>query len=239
MVQMVFDDLIKARFVERPNRFILHCRLPDGEVVRVHLPDPGRLKELLVPDAAVMLQYTDDPNRKTKWSAAMVARGDGGWVSVNTQIPNVLAREAIEKELIEEFSGWRFVRAEYKKGGSRWDLLLEEKAGHRKMAVEVKGVSLVDHRGRGAFPDAVTARGTKHVRELAEIAGEEGWEAALFFVAQREDTVSVEPARWIDPDFAEAIGEAARAGVRILGRKCEVTPERIRMNTEEPLHILV
>ncbi|WP_246056247.1 DNA/RNA nuclease SfsA [Alteribacter natronophilus] len=236
---MKFGELTEGYFIERPNRFILICGLPDGEAVRVHLPDPGRLKELLVPGARVMLRYTDDPKRKTKWSAVLVSRDDGGWVSVNTQIPNVLARQAVEKGLLEELSGWQFVRAEYKKGGSRWDLLLEEAGGTRKMAVEVKGVSLAFEQGRGAFPDAVTARGARHVKELAQLAGEEGWEAALMFVAQRDDISSIEPAGWIDPEFADAISQAAAAGVRILGRKCEVSTERIRMITGDPLHIKV
>ncbi|MBM7097525.1 DNA/RNA nuclease SfsA [Bacillus sp. H-16] len=238
MVCHEFGPLIKSTFVERPNRFILKCRLEDGEEVTVHLPDPGRLKELLIPGCDVMLRYVDDPKRKTNWSAVLVSRGDGGWVGVNAQLPNALAKGAVEKDLIKEFAGWTYVRAEYKKGGSRWDLLMEHPDG-RKMVVEVKGVSLVDAKGAGAFPDAVTARGAKHVRELGDIAREEGWEAALFFVAQRDDIHSISPARHIDPAFADAMEEASRAGVKIIGRKCKVITEKMTMDTNEPLKIII
>ncbi|WP_026688852.1 DNA/RNA nuclease SfsA [Alteribacter aurantiacus] len=238
MVSHSFGPLVKSTFVKRPNRFILICKLENGEEVTVHLPDPGRLKELLLPGTDVMLRYVDDKNRKTNWSAVLVSRGDGGWVSVNSQLPNLLAKDAVEKKLIAEFEGWTYLRSEFKKGGSRWDLLMEHEDG-RKMVVEVKGVSLVYEEGAGAFPDAVTARGAKHVRELGHIAQEEGWEAALFFVAQRDDLRSITPARHIDPNFADAMEEANAKGVTIIGRKCSITPDHINMNTDDPLTILL
>lgn len=221
--------LILGKFLERPNRFIIRCSLEEtGEIVEAHLADSGRLKEMLIPGKDVFLLKNNNPNRKTKYSAVIIEREDGnGWVSINAQLPNQLARLGVEGQLIDGLRGWKYVRSEYKKGNSRWDLLLENEAGG-KMVVEVKGASLVVE-GMGMFPDAVTSRGAKHVLELAEIAKEPGWEAALLFVAQRDDITKLRPAAHIDPAFAEAMKVAKVAGIRLLGIRCHVSPEGVML----------
>jgi sugar fermentation stimulation protein A len=293
--------LYEARFVERPNRFLLRCRLPDtpsptlmvreptptsggagkggtagGGVVEVHLADPGRLEELLLPDRRVWIRYAASPTRKTDWSAVLVESPDGrGLVSVDTTMPNRLIHRALEAGALTELDGWSLERAEFPLGRSRIDFLLtrDDHAGRapsdagsgptsetgpaspstpdpgapfdagttgvqaRKLALEVKSVTLVED-GVALFPDAVTARGARHVRELAAIAGsvDDGvaWEAAILFVLQRDDAHRIEAARSIDPEFADALAEAKAAGVQILGRRCRVTPDRLELDESVP-----
>ena len=231
------NPLTPARFLQRPNRFLLQVRLEDtGEVVDVHLADPGRLKELLLPEKRVWLRPASKPERKTRWTAVLVESPDGqALVSLDTTLPNRLVGEALRNGALEELLGWDLVRSEFTMGRSRLDFLLSGPGG-RQMALEVKSVTLVEE-GVGLFPDAVTKRGARHVRELAEIAMRPGWEACVLFVLQRSDAQEVRAARSIDPKFAEALSEAKAAGVRILGRKCEVFPDRVELSDRVPVRV--
>lgn len=159
-------------------------------------------------------------------------------------MPNRLIHRALKSRALDEFAGWELERSEFPLGSSRIDFLLGQtlpvRAGtdspstvSRKLALEVKSVTLVEA-GVALFPDAVTARGARHVRELAEVAGtvdEDGrtWEAAILFVLQRDDAQRIEAARSIDPDFASALAMARAAGVRVLGRRCRVTRHRLEL----------
>ncbi len=257
------SNLVRARFLRRPNRFVVHARLdeavehrqgggPDaggggdeaarggsllqgtpGDEVVCHLPDPGRLNELLIEGKRLWLRPADRPSRKTDYSVLLVETPDGeGVVSVDTTLPNRLIRRALERNALDELGGWRLERAEFARGGSRFDFLLSDGDG-RRLVMEVKSVTLVEG-GEALFPDAVTARGARHVRELAEIAAEPGWEAAVLFVLQRDDADRIRAARSIDPDFADALAEAKEAGVRVLGRRCRVTRERVVLGEPVP-----
>jgi sugar fermentation stimulation protein A len=232
--------LCEARFVARPNRFLLHCELPaDGEaagpagpVVEVHLADPGRLKELLLPGKRVWIRPAASATRRTAWTAVLVESPDGrGVVSVDTTMPNRLIHQALAAGALAEFDGWALERAEWTHGRSRIDFLLARNA--ERLALEVKSVTLVVD-GVALFPDAVTTRGARHVRELAELATRPGWHAAILFVLQRDDAHRIEAARSIDPAFADALAHARAAGVRILGRRCRVTPETLHLAAPVP-----
>ncbi len=228
-----------ARFIERPNRFLLHCALdPDVpgaavvEPVAVHLADPGRLEELLLPGQRVWVRPAASPTRKTEWSAVLVETPDGaGLVSVDTSVPNRLIHRALAEGALEEFDGWSLERAEWAHGRSRIDFLLARQ--DRKLALEVKSVTLVEG-GVALFPDAVTARGARHVRELADLARTDGWDAAILFVLQRDDAHRIEAARSIDPTFADALAEARQAGTRVFGRRCRVTLSRLELGPPVP-----
>ena len=226
--------LSQARFVHRPNRFLLQVRLEDtGNVVEAHMADPGRLKELLIPEKRVWLRPASNPARKTRWSAVLVESPNGQeLVSLDTTLPNRLIGEALRNRAIEEFSEWEFVRGEVTMGKSRLDFLLSHPDG-RQMALEVKSVTLVED-GLALFPDAVTARGARHVRELAEIASRPGWEAAVLFVLQRGDGREIRAARSIDAKFADALAEAVEGGVRLLGRRCRVFTDRVELGKKVP-----
>ncbi|MDZ5474205.1 DNA/RNA nuclease SfsA [Bacillus sp. 31A1R] len=225
--------LKKSIFLERPNRFILHCVLEEGnEQVIVHLADPGRLKELLQPGTVVWLLENDNPKRKTRWTAVLCENPliPGGFVSINTTYPNRLIERALKQNAIEELNGWNYKKSEYKLGVSRWDFLLENNVG-RELLLEVKSVTLADDRV-GRFPDAVTARGTKHVKELSEIAHGNLYETAILFVAQREDLDQVTTASHIDPLFAEAFANAYKSGVKMIGRSCFLSLDGIGLGNK-------
>ena len=219
--------LREARFVHRPNRFIVHARIEGGEVV-AHLADSGRLRELLVPGRRMGLR-AEPPSaeRATRWTALLVeAEEGGGWVSVSTTVPNLLVRRALADGALPEFGGWRLERWEVPFGASRLDFLLERRDG-RRMYVEAKSVTLVED-GVALFPDAVTTRGARHLEELIR-AVDEGHEAAALFVLQRPDARRIVAARRIDPLFADTLERARAAGVRLLGRRCSVGWEGVRL----------
>jgi sugar fermentation stimulation protein A len=218
--------LHRARFFERPNRFLVRCTLePEGTEVPAHLPDPGRLTELLLPGRHLWLRHENElardgkrnPERKTEWTAVLVEAIGGGLVSLDTSLPNRLVR---------------LEQAEARIGNSRIDFLLR-RGRKQHLALEVKSVTLV-REGVGLFPDAVTNRGARHVRELVRIAKRAHWSAAVLFVVQRPDARRVHAAREIDLDFAEALAEAKKAGVRILGRRCRVQRDRVLLGKSLP-----
>ncbi len=214
--------LRECAFVERPSRFLVHVRLPgQGGVITAHLPDPGRLRELLLPGVRMWIRAAPGAHRKTQWSAVLVESPSAeGLVSLDTTLPNRLVGRALERDALPEFGEYRLERAEFPHGRSRFDFLLQGRA--TKMVLEVKSVTLVED-GVALFPDAITERGARHVRELGALAREDGWEAAVLFILQRADADRIEAARSIDPEFADALAEAKVAGVRILGRRCMVT----------------
>jgi sugar fermentation stimulation protein A len=153
-------------------------------------------------------------------------------VSLDSTLPNRLIRNALVEKALAEFAEWELMRWEVTLGRSRFDFLLSDSRG-RQMVVEVKSVTLVEN-GVGLFPDAVTERGARHVRELGELASQEGWEAAVLFVLQRSDASKIRAARAIDPKFAEALMEAKGYGVHILGRRCRVFNDRVELGESVP-----
>lgn len=231
------QKLQQAVFLERPNRFLLRCRLPasgtagtvadSGEVVEAHLADPGRLRELLVPGRPVWLRPAEGKGplkagkRKTKWSAVLCCNPEGtGLVCLDATLPNRLVHRALQAGALPEFAGFSLRRPEFALEGSRFDFLLEN-AGGRQLLLEVKSVTLVE--GETAlFPDALTARGAKHVRELGRLVQSGAYAAAVLFVVQRREATAVHAAASIDPVFAAALAEAREAGVAVYGRRCYV-----------------
>jgi len=225
--------LLPARFLDRPNRFLTIVDL-DGERVEAHLPDPGRLRELLLPGAQVWVRSAKGDKRKTQFTLAVVKAASGELVSVVTTLPNLLVHEALEAKRIAELSDWDVVSPEHTWGRSRFDCLLG--AGvDRRLLLEVKSVTLVEG-DRALFPDAVTARGARHVRELAT-ALDAGYEAAVLFVVQRKDANSVTAARDIDSKFAAALAYAATAGVLLLAYRCEVSLDEARITERIPVNV--
>jgi sugar fermentation stimulation protein A len=229
------EPLLEAEFLDRPNRFLGVVRL-GGRPVEAHLPDPGRLRELLVPGAPVWVHPRDAARGlRTRYTLCLVRAPTGELVSVVTTWANALVAEALEAGALPELAGWRVVAREVTRAGQRFDFLLRAERGRREMWLEVKSVTLVD-RGRGLFPDAVTARGARHVRALAARA-RRGGAAGLLFVVQRRDARSVTAARAIDPNFADALEDAIRAGVRCWARACEVGLREARLG--DPLPVFV
>ena len=216
-------------------------RLRDGdasESIPVHVPDPGRMRELLLPGRRVWVAPASAPTgpRTTRFTLALAEspaseRGAASLVSVNTLIPNRLVAQALHERALPQFAGFPDVRAEVPHGHSRFDFVLS--AGEARCVVEVKSVSLVNGRC-GLFPDAVSARATRHVEELAGLR-QRGERAAVLFVAQRNDVDEIRPAEEIDPVFASAMKNAKKAGVDFFGFRCEVSLNGIRLGAPVPV----
>jgi len=208
------EQLLPARFLTRPNRFIVRSELSTGQVLEAHLADPGRLIELLVPGADLRLRPAPSgSSRRTSFTVALVRAqaAPSCWVSVETSRANSLAEGLLTRGAIRGCGpGW-VVRREVPHGNSRFDFLLEQ--GPTRRWIEVKSVTLVKD-GRGMFPDAPTARGQRHVNELAALARSHD-EAMVLFVVQRGDASAVSAHREIDPAFAASVVEARAAGVKL------------------------
>ncbi|KUP04512.1 hypothetical protein Q73_15395 [Bacillus coahuilensis m2-6] len=233
---IVFDPPVERTIlVDRPNRFILHCQHEvEGEII-VHLPDPGRLKELVYPGAVIWVQRNHNPKRRTQWSACLCETPHHTYVSLNTQLPNQLLYEAFQEEQLEEFSNYKLIGREVTVKESRFDIALEHKETKRIKLIEIKSVTYSQN-GAGKFPDAVTKRGTKHVKELTKLVSSGEVEGAVLFVAGRSDIESVEPYPEIDPVFSTAMKEASEKGVEFYGRLCEVSREGVKVSGRVPVH---
>jgi sugar fermentation stimulation protein A len=223
-----FYSLTAASFCSRPNRFVIRASL-GGRIVRAACRDPGRLLELLRPGAALLLERSRDPRRRTRFTAVLV-RHRGGWVSLVPALANRLFESALKRRA-PGLPVARVLRREVPVGRSRIDFEIEGPRGN--VLVEVKSATLVAA-GRALFPDAPTARGTRHVRELIARC-REGGRALAVFVVQRGDASSLSPHAANDPAFAEALGAARRAGVGLLAFTCRVTRRGIRLDRRIPV----
>lgn len=223
-------NLVKAQFVGRDNRFRVTVRVA-GQEVWAHLPNSGRLAELLVPGRRVLLVAQRGAKRKTGYDLSLV-EADGRWVSVDARLPNDLVEEALGKGRLAPLVGYSHIRREVPFGHSRFDFLLEE-SGRQPCLLEVKSVTLVVE-GLGCFPDAVTARGRRHLAELAS-AVEAGYRAAVVFVVQRDDALGLRPHDESDPQFGHTLREAARRGVEVYAYACQVEPGRIEIERALPV----
>jgi len=223
--------LIEAEFIERPNRFLSRVKIA-GEIHDSHVPDPGRLKELLFPGARVLVEPKTGENRKTKFATVMVYSG-AELISINSQLPNQFVRYCLDNQLIQELAEWKVKQQEYTVGRSRFDFLLE-KNGQEKL-VEVKSATLVEE-GLARFPDAVTSRGTKHVRHLAESLSDTR-SAAVLFIIQRSDAKRFEPHWERDPVFAAALETAVESGVELYIYTSRIKPDSMTLLKRIPYRL--
>ena len=210
------SGLREAVFLERLNRFLVRVRT-DGRAEEAHLPNSGRLRELLVPGARALLRETWHPGRKTKYNLWAVHTGKI-WVCVDAQHANDLFLRVVHQDLIVELEGVVTVRREVPFNGIRVDFLIGT-AGDSH-AVEVKSVTLVRD-GVALFPDAPTNRGRRHLEALIR-AVEKGQRGGVGFMVQRSDATSFAPNGLTDPDFAAGLRMAARKGVWVAACKFEV-----------------
>lgn len=201
-----------GRFLSRPNRFVAEVAV-DGRIVRAHVPNSGRLTGVLAPGCAVRLHGPFGAGRLPY--AVLAARAGRTWVGTNPSFCNRLFPALWRAGLFPELGGGP-VRAEVALGSSRFDFVVGD------WIVEVKSVTLAAGR-LGAFPDAVTARGARHCRHLADLAGR-GRRAALVFIAQRDDIDAIGPDDGVDPAFGAALREAAARGVMLLGCAVRIEP---------------
>lgn len=222
---MEYREVRKGTFLERPNRFIAHVEL-DGQVEICHVKNTGRCRELLVPGAAVYLEHSDNPARKTAYDLIAVEKG-GRLINMDAQAPNRAFGEwarQFEPSVLA-------VHPEYSFGQSRLDFCLETPEGLH--FVEVKGVTLEED-GHVRFPDAPTERGVKHLHELMR-AVEEEHRATAFFVVQMADVLDFAPNDATQPAFGEALREASAHGVNVVAYSCRVTPDSMTIDHPVPV----
>lgn len=215
---MKYKNIIHAKFIERPNRFVAYVEL-DGKVEKVHVKNTGRCKELLLPGSEVFLEKTDNPARKTQYDLITVYKDGLGWVNIDSQAPNQVMKEWLLRAPAL-FRDIMLLKPEYTYGNCRVDFYLE--CNTRKILIEVKGCTLeID--GVGYFPDAPTERGIKHLQELAEAAAK-GYECYIAFVITMPGVRKVLPNTKTHPEFGAALAAAIKAGVKVLYLPCNVLP---------------
>lgn len=226
---MKYENIEKAVFLERPNRFIAYAKI-QGKKETVHVKNTGRCAELLIPGAVIYVQKSNNPERKTKWDLIAVEK-EGVVINMDSQIPNRAVQEWIEAGGL--FGESPYIKPETTYGKSRFDLYVEKDG--RKCFIEVKGVTLeVD--GAARFPDAPSDRAVKHVEELCQ-AVSEGYEAYIVFVIQMKGIRYFTPNMDTHPAFGEALRKAKAAGVKVLAYDSKVTPDSIVL--DKPVDVVL
>lgn len=229
--------LLPATLVKRYKRFLADVTRPDGELITLHCPNTGSMKNCLFPEHRVWYSLSDNAKRKYPgtWEQAEVPVNVNGEpqlhrVGLNTARANTLVEELVYAELEPLLSGYTTVRREVKYGeeNSRIDLLLQAE-GLPDCYIEVKSVTLAMGDGLGQFPDAVTSRGTKHLRELMHMV-EQGHRAVLFFCVQHSGIERFSVAAQIDPTYATTLKEAISAGVEVIVWGAQMSDEAITLN---------
>jgi sugar fermentation stimulation protein A len=217
----------KGKLVKRYKRFLADIDL-GGTVITAHCANTGSMMGVKEEGSTVWVTKAQNPNRKLGYDWQVI-EVDGAKVCINTALANKIVVEAIEEGQIGELSGYENLRREVKYGkSSRIDILLED-AAKPKCYVEIKNVTLSRTPPLAEFPDSPTARGTKHLFELAEMALE-GHRAVMLYLVNRTDCTSFDLARDIDPDYALAFAAAVNAGVEALAYGCEISPNGIVVN---------
>ncbi|MCY4289548.1 MAG: DNA/RNA nuclease SfsA [Aestuariivita sp.] len=224
--------LISARLIRRYKRFLADCELANGEHVTAHCANPGSMMNLTDPGTQVWLEPNENPKKKLKFGWRLTQLGDH-LVGVDTSVPNRILRHAFEARQVSELAQYSIVKPEVRFGDhSRIDFLLTHPS-HRDAYVEIKSVTLSRSATVAEFPDAVTARGTRHLNELTTIA-KSGDRAVIFFLMQRTDCSRVTVATDIDPLYAAALEQARLAGVEILAYGTHITLSGIELSKRIP-----
>ncbi|MEX0317975.1 MAG: DNA/RNA nuclease SfsA [Ruegeria sp.] len=221
--------LVPARLIRRYKRFLADCTLEDGREVTAHCANPGSMMGLAEPGMRIWLEPNDDPKKKLKYGWRLVDHENGHFTGVDTSVPNKALRASLENGEIAELAAYKTVRTEVKYGqGSRIDFLLTQ-PGLPDAYVEVKSVTLSRQPGLAEFPDSVTARGTKHLGELAAMAAE-GHRAIMLYLVQRTDCHRFALAADIDPAYATAFEAAKAQGVERLVFSTQISPDEVRVD---------
>lgn len=218
---MKYKNMKMGRFIDRPNRFIANIEI-DGEIETCHVKNTGRCKELLIPNASVIVSEGMQPGRKTKYDLISVFKGDR-LINIDSQSPNKIVLEWLQKGNL--FKDVHFIKPEAKYKNSRFDFYVETK--HERIFIEVKGATLEEN-GVVMFPDAPTERGVKHINELVDCINN-GYKAYVIFVVQMKDVLYFMPNDDMHKEFGQALRLAKEQGVEILAFDCFVTEDSIEI----------
>lgn len=231
--------LISGTLLRRYKRFLLDVELAGGDIVTAHTANTGAMTGCSEPGSRIWLSRSPNPKRKYPLSWELVEVAPEVICGINTQLSNALVREAIEAGQVAELTGYSRIRSEvaYGNESSRIDLLLEadDPADLQACYVEVKNVTLVED-GIAYFPDAVSTRGSKHLRELMAMA-QEGFRAVIFYCVQRADCRELRPADAIDAIYGQTLRQALDAGVEALAYKAEVAIDGIELVESLPVMV--
>ncbi len=232
------SSLQQASLIKRYKRFLADIRLNNDDIITIHCPNTGAMTGCATPDDKVWYSTSDNPKRKypNTWEVSQNAQNH--WFCINTTQANHIVKEAIELNQIDELRGYEQLRSEVKYGeeNSRIDLLLQDD-NKPNCYVEIKSVTLLgkelgealDNDGQGYFPDAVSVRGQKHIRELIAMV-EAGHRAVLFFLVQHSGIKRMSPARHIDAKYADLLAQAIEQGVEVLCYRTLISPTQITID---------
>ena len=225
--------LINAVFIERPNRFITIIEI-GGEKHKSHLPDPGRLKELLIPGASLLVRPAPENKERSTAFTTIMVNLKGQWISLVSTLPNQFVKYSFQKNRMPIFQKYKLVRPEVTIRNHRFDFLLSNKSG-KNFFLEVKSVTFVKD-GIAKFPDAVTTRGMNHAKTLTDLV-KEGEFAGILFVCQRPDATLFEPMWDRDPMFSNVLLNAYKMGVKVWCITLNVSQTEISFNKEIPVNL--
>lgn len=225
---MKFDKLIHGKLIKRYKRFLADITLDNGEEITAHVPNSGAMTSCIEEGCDVWVTHHDNPKRKLKYTLELTKMGKE-LICTNTGVANKIAIEAVKDGVIKELQGYDSIKPEQKYGqNSRIDILLEKE--DEKCYVEIKSVSLKIE-DTLAFPDAVTTRGTKHLKELSDMV-KEGHRAVMLYIIQRTDNLPFRLAHEIDTKYVEAFKEAKKAGVEVLVYQSDINLKEINIAKE-------
>lgn len=235
---MKFSTLRSGTFLRRYKRFLVDIETRQGELLTIHCPNTGAMTGCLEEGARAFYSESDNKNRKYPHTLEWLALSGDAKACINTQRPNSLVQEAIETGVLAELQGYESILGErpYGKERSRIDLLLSNhQAGQADCYVEVKNVTLCEG-STGYFPDAISVRALKHIRELLEMI-KEGHRAALVFCINHSQIQRLKPADKIHLDYGKLLRQAAGEGLELYAYQTEITPEEIKIVRSIPIDL--
>ncbi len=225
------EPLIEAKLIKRYKRFLADVIFPDGRQLTVYCPNTGKMTGCAVPGNRIWLLKSDNPKRKYKYTWELIEPEPKQLVCIHSARANTIVSEAIELKTIDKLKHYKLIAREinYGEENSRADLLLAGPNGH--CYVEIKSVTLHQGKGIGLFPDTVSKRGTKHLRELERMANI-GHEALLIFCIQHTAINNISPAWSIDPAYAKALEQAVKSNVKVLAYATHIDTQQITLAKE-------
>lgn len=227
------SPLIEATIRKRYKRFLADIELKSGQTICAHVPNTGSMKSCWEPGQKAYITHTDDPKRKLKYTLELTHNGES-FIALNTSATNKIVKEALEQKVIPELIDYTSIRPEQKILDSRIDFLLLKHS--TKTYVEVKNVTLKGENQIALFPDAVTTRGQKHLKDLIKIK-QLGHRAVMLYLINRQDVTHFAPAREIDPVYADLLKKAHCLGVEVLPYQTKITTDSITIDKKLPFSL--
>lgn len=226
----------EARLIRRYKRFLTDVQTRNGQTLTIHCPNTGSMRNCIAADSPCWYSHSNSKTRKYPHTWEVATTPSGHLAGINTHRANALVKQALTDGVITELAGYPQLRSEVKYGAenSRIDFLLT--GAGPDCYLEVKSVTLMELPGQGMFPDAVSSRGSRHLRELMAIAAE-GKRAVLLFCVQHTGVEWVEPAQHLDPEYARTLREAAGRGVEIIAYRADILPQESLIRLAHPLPV--